>query len=1058
MKIKRVEIQAFKSYLVKQDGTFDFTVKDGQPADIVSIYAPNGFGKTSFYDAIDFCMTNNITRFIRDPSSANANNTDARGMNNPGQKQHILRANNAPVNLESRIKVTTDSNEFERKVPKARSGSKDYAYDDKKTKPEERYFRSVMLSQEAIDGFLRESKPEIRYERFMEEQLGGDDTLEKSRLQLQSMLVAVNSRLDSLTRKVIDINDKNIIYDLGIESTVDSSSLITINELVAELNDQGCNFTVFGDEFNDKSNANLLLQVGQVEEQTNAKIAVIDADKFQLDRFVVNFPLYEKSHREIEDLNKQIRTLTKHKNDIELLQVLNKKRSVLTEQLDTRRIELEKISSREKGFPDFVKQMRTKYEFNTELTSIRDSLNNNEQKIKSSHAVCIELDTQKETLRNKNEELKTWKNDASKHFSEITIKEENIHQQDSAELTIREIELENKIVDLKSEGVEVKSFKVEDLDTIIASKFNNEALSLLATKHSKSIVEQKRLNVKLAELNELLDGVKLQKNSISTLIKLGSELINHNRDQHCPLCQYKHESFTVLANAINSNSSLSDYERRHFKDVEACQTLLQQEEAKLKRLNEEFTVQQTINLELLREKLKSALEDLKSVGIILEQVVKDTAEVNRLKGLVIHKTPELFASYIDGEIAKNIEACTLIEFRIEETKDEYQKLKDNDQHLKIDLAASVSKLESHNALLADYLVFLEELRVLKNIIEPKVNEQVLQDIIANKLKNAEDSYDEKQKEVKDNEEALIVLNEEYTVSFFDKPVEKKEELILQINEFSKKLVPLNESVRELYTMTKKLEQEHLLADGNWVALKQKIVHKVTTLEDLRKSNTILISRLTLLTTLAEKVLKYIKFIKSTDELKEFKLKIEKYIGIKESLLTDLRTINVSLESQVNHYFHVDLINTIYQKIDPHPEFKKIDFRCIFHEDAKPKLQVYITDDDGQNIVSPTLSFSSAQVNVLSLSIFLAKAINTKNAGEDVDCIFIDDPVQSMDSINVLGVIDLFRNLSVKGKQIIISTHDDNFHALLKQKIPEHLFKSKFLELESFGKVASHEGQ
>ncbi|MFT6692524.1 MAG: exonuclease SbcC, partial [Colwellia sp.] len=92
MKFKRVEIQAFKSYIDKIDGTFDFTVKGDQPADIVSIFAPNGFGKTSFYDAIDFCMTNNITRFIRDPSLANVHNTDAKAMNLSGQKQHILRA------------------------------------------------------------------------------------------------------------------------------------------------------------------------------------------------------------------------------------------------------------------------------------------------------------------------------------------------------------------------------------------------------------------------------------------------------------------------------------------------------------------------------------------------------------------------------------------------------------------------------------------------------------------------------------------------------------------------------------------------------------------------------------------------------------------------------------------------------------------------------------------------------------------------------------------------------------------------------------------------------
>jgi exonuclease SbcC len=96
-----------------------------------------------------------------------------------------------------------------------------------------------------------------------------------------------------------------------------------------------------------------------------------------------------------------------------------------------------------------------------------------------------------------------------------------------------------------------------------------------------------------------------------------------------------------------------------------------------------------------------------------------------------------------------------------------------------------------------------------------------------------------------------------------------------------------------------------------------------------------------------------------------------------------------------------------------------------------------------------LYFSTAQINILSLSIFLATALNSK----EYQCIFIDDPIQSMDSINVLSTIDLLRSLVVnEGKQIILSTHDVNFHNLLKMKMPDDLFESKFLELESFGKV------
>jgi exonuclease SbcC len=59
----------------------------------------------------------------------------------------------------------------------------------------------------------------------------------------------------------------------------------------------------------------------------------------------------------------------------------------------------------------------------------------------------------------------------------------------------------------------------------------------------------------------------------------------------------------------------------------------------------------------------------------------------------------------------------------------------------------------------------------------------------------------------------------------------------------------------------------------------------------------------------------------------------------------------------------------------------------------------------------------------------------------------------MDSINVLSTIDLLRGIVATGeKQIVLSTHDENFHNLLQKKMPPNLFKSKFLEFETFGKV------
>jgi exonuclease SbcC len=1059
MKFKRVEIQAFKSYIDKIDGTFDFTVKGDQPADIVSIFAPNGFGKTSFYDAIDFCMTNNITRFIRDPSLANVNNTDAKAMNVSGEKQHILRAKGAHEDLESVVKIITETGEFERIVKPARAGSKDYSYADKNTAPQELYFRSVMLSQEAIDGFLRELKPEARYERFMLEQLGGDDSLEKNRQQIHSMLDIIKSRLSTLQGLADDITNKNLLIELGGEFVLDASCLTTINEQVTVLNELGCTFFVIDEAFDKESNARLLLQIAQKEEGAIKDIEASKESKAEIEHFLNDFPIHEKNHHRIADLNKIITKLKKQKGDIEQFQLLSEEKKLLGEQFDKQGTLIEKLQLRDKQLPEFVSKIHTKRKHNELLAGINEKFTKNEQRLKNNQALTDELEKQRSASASKKEEFETLRKDAPKYFSEISRIEESIQNENSIELTANNDELERQIANVKSEGVLIKSFNIEDLDIISACKFNNEILARIAKQYSDSFTKQEGLLKRLEEINNLLDSAALQKDSISTLIRLGSQLINHNQDEHCPLCQHKHESFVKLADAINSNSSLSDAQQRILKDLEACQTELTQEGDKLKKQSEEFFIQQIGRLDFLREELKSLLQDKKSISSRLDNIDKGRQEVSKFKELTAQQKPERFNLYIAEEIKKEAKAVSELENQISAAKGECQNLIKESQQLNIDLVETTSKLGVDDEFIKDYSDFLADFQTLKCLIDPGFDEQNLKEVIVSYLKNSTNLLEGKKQEIKDNDIALNLLRVLYHNNFFDDLVEQKDKLQEQTTKLSEELSGLNVLVREFYTIIKQLGLDHKLEGDNWMALKQAFEHKISYFHHILEQNRALTSGLKSLSTLSEQVLTYVDFVKSTEKRQSLELEIKQCSEIKDALIADRKVINDSLKAQVDHYFHVDLINTIYKKIDPHPDFKLITFNCTFPDDGKPKLQVYVKDDEGNNIVSPTLSFSSAQINVLSLSIFLAKALNTKNADNAVDCIFIDDPVQSMDSINVLGVIDLLRSLSINlGKQIIISTHDDNFHALLKQKLPDHLFKSKFLELESFGKVAPHFGQ
>jgi exonuclease SbcC len=201
------------------------------------------------------------------------------------------------------------------------------------------------------------------------------------------------------------------------------------------------------------------------------------------------------------------------------------------------------------------------------------------------------------------------------------------------------------------------------------------------------------------------------------------------------------------------------------------------------------------------------------------------------------------------------------------------------------------------------------------------------------------------------------------------------------------------------------------------------------------------------------VLDLAAYLASKQELNATNRLMEQYIQLDKKFKQEFERIESRLKLRIDNFFYIELINKIYSKIDPHPSFKTVKFECIFPAESNPRLEVYLYEDANSRPIAPSLFFSAAQLNVLSLSIFLARALHVEYKGEPVKTILIDDPIHSMDSINILSTIDLLRNISEKfDRQIILSTHDENFHELLKMKIPTQKYASKFMKLESFGKV------
>lgn len=127
-----------------------------------------------------------------------------------------------------------------------------------------------------------------------------------------------------------------------------------------------------------------------------------------------------------------------------------------------------------------------------------------------------------------------------------------------------------------------------------------------------------------------------------------------------------------------------------------------------------------------------------------------------------------------------------------------------------------------------------------------------------------------------------------------------------------------------------------------------------------------------------------------------------------------------------------LVQQIYSKVNSHPLYKNIEVQRDKRYKVY-KLIFNVTTED--NIKSnPSYIYSSAQMRALALSLFLAMAIEQKWTSLEFLC--MDDPIQSMDDLNMIAFIDLLRAMAFRDglmKQFFVSTHNSIFYEMIKKK-------------------------
>lgn len=125
-----------------------------------------------------------------------------------------------------------------------------------------------------------------------------------------------------------------------------------------------------------------------------------------------------------------------------------------------------------------------------------------------------------------------------------------------------------------------------------------------------------------------------------------------------------------------------------------------------------------------------------------------------------------------------------------------------------------------------------------------------------------------------------------------------------------------------------------------------------------------------------------------------------------------------------------LVGDIFSRLDPHPAFKTLDFTLGVYRERGVASPV-VRDELLGVEADPLLVFSSSQANVAALSYFLA--LGWAAGTDGMPFVLLDDPLQSLDDVNVLGFADLCRHIR-RQRQLIVSTHDPRLAALLERKL------------------------
>lgn len=1009
-KIEKVKLSNFRVFR-DNFNQIDFNNENGLPADFVCIYGQNGMGKTSFFDGIEWFSSGVIYRFEDNDIKKEIKK----------YKGYVLSNRNINGNKDkSYIEVKySDNCTVKRTVIRANKDINEKGYRDyNKGRLNPNNFKMNIMDKQIlphnkIDSFIYANSPSEKYEEWGNFWDSGGS---------QRKLFTKVYRVKKLITKRIDSLQK--VREEAIEElkklTVNDEKIKEINNKINEFNTTEPMCGVKLKEVIKKENGIInILDGSEIKEYKNSVNKTIDMENLNRDKLVYLLHFYKDNYTQKEvDLNNKIKKIRDQLNKYKELNVagdiwfkeynqwkqLSSNLELINQQLE---FELASLDNKNKDL-DTINEQIKKWETSLKYLEVKE--NYFLSKTKGIEKIIKKiLDNQyKEKVNNDTLEklniLKKQNQNKISNLEEAKLKDEkedfNIHVTSVSED-------DEKFLDLKKIYID----KYKDLENVIKNK------SETANKEKELYISYKK---NFDELQNILIQVKgyIEKENLN----------------NCPVCHTPFENIELLLSQINldeqSNNCKKLYDDYQLRLSEKEKALNEKKEL-INKWNEEcekykvsigeINSEIATNITNITNQNKKLEEDIKLEEVKvndfkeelnkISQYEEDFSEASIKEWLNIIKTT--YKGKLDESIKEKNEISKLIASLDKEIKDSKLKFKEledkNDDFNKKDInKVLVSKLNEMNE---DKNFQIKE---WENF-ESYYNSIIMQNKELEKESKGINNYI-KGYENNDDKNSFIEENLEYTQNSY-------RDYMLQI--FKKNYIDFT----DLISLFKK--KDNIIKN---LKVKVDILDYIN--NELCNSDY------------------NVKYTELSRDIVIKERELKKYEPCKEKIDDIFSMLKKYIEENIENILGSKSMNQIYSIIEPNKEFKKLKIEVAFtnnvNKDDEDVPELYLESDGDDETILPEYFFSTAQLNTVALSIFLGQALSMDL---EVKTIFIDDPVGHFDDINVLAFVDLLRNIIKDGKwQIVISTHDESFYNLLKNKISDEYYNSKFITFSSIGKL------